>query len=161
VTVALSGGVFKKEFTMARKTKIVRSEQLQRLKNKIEAWRNTRKRCSPMPIPFWNEATELARIHGTAPIAKELRLNYSKLKEKACEKKRPPEKQNHSIDTENIAQFVEIDSSLFVENSTSYQTIIELSKSDGSTMTLKHQGGNGGNIGGLFALCETFWQVRL
>jgi hypothetical protein len=49
---------------------------------RIEHWRRVRVKRSPMPEELWEAATELARVHGTSAVARELRLGYESLRER-------------------------------------------------------------------------------
>lgn len=46
----------------------------------VDAWRRTRPKRGPMPRDLWEEAANLARIHGINPIARALGLDYYSLK---------------------------------------------------------------------------------
>src|SRR3989304_5638086 len=47
---------------------------------RINRWRATRTKRSPMPAPLWNAAVRLAETHGIYPIARRLPVNYESLK---------------------------------------------------------------------------------
>src|SRR5437588_12779136 len=50
---------------------------------KFEKWRNRRTNQERIPESLWSEAVGLARRYGTWPTARELRLDYNKLKQLA------------------------------------------------------------------------------
>jgi hypothetical protein len=50
------------------------------VRRRIEHWRETRTRRSPMPGDLWEAATSLARVHGIYTIAREFGLHYDSLK---------------------------------------------------------------------------------
>jgi hypothetical protein len=52
------------------------------LRRRIEAWRRTRKRGSPMPVPLWTAAAELAKTHGVLKIAHAIRVDFGALKKR-------------------------------------------------------------------------------
>jgi hypothetical protein len=56
--------------------------QIERVQQCFDLWRNTRKRCSPIPETLWSSAVELAREHGLNRTARTLRLNYYALKKR-------------------------------------------------------------------------------
>jgi hypothetical protein len=56
------------------------SAELKRLRTRIERWRATRAKRSPMPEPLWEAAVTLAQREGLYPVARALRLNYESLK---------------------------------------------------------------------------------
>jgi len=47
---------------------------------RIDRWRATRTKRSPMPAPLWDAAVRLAQTHGIYPIARRLPVNYDSLK---------------------------------------------------------------------------------
>ena len=47
---------------------------------RVDRWRATRTKRSPMPAPLWDAAMRLAQRHGIYPIARRLRVNYGSLK---------------------------------------------------------------------------------
>ena len=47
---------------------------------RIDRWRTTRTKRSPMPAPLWDAAVRLAQTHGLYPIARRLPVNYESLK---------------------------------------------------------------------------------
>jgi len=47
---------------------------------RIDRWRATRTKRSPMPAPLWDAAVRLAQTHGIYPIARRLPVNYESLK---------------------------------------------------------------------------------
>lgn len=56
--------------------------KLAQLRARIERWRSTRAKCSPMPAELWTAATELARGLGAYRVAQELRIGYGTLRER-------------------------------------------------------------------------------
>jgi hypothetical protein len=66
---------------MAQKTQqAATAVQLKQVRERIERWRGSRRRCSPMPARLWDEATALARELGVYPVKRALGLNYESLK---------------------------------------------------------------------------------
>jgi len=53
-----------------------RNEELRR---KIDRWRKTRKRRSPMPKELWDEAVALAQVDGVCPVSRAVGLDYKSL----------------------------------------------------------------------------------
>ena len=56
------------------------SIDLQRVHARVERWRATRTKRSPMPEALWKSAVALARSEGLYPVARDLGLNYENLK---------------------------------------------------------------------------------
>ena len=50
------------------------------VRERIDRWRATRTKRSPMPEPLWAAAVRLAQTHGIYPIARRLPVNYESLK---------------------------------------------------------------------------------
>ena len=57
--------------------------RLSQLRRRIERWRWTRVKRSPMPAELWRAATELARELGASRVARELGVGYESLKDRA------------------------------------------------------------------------------
>jgi hypothetical protein len=53
---------------------------VKQVRGRIEQWRRTRAKRSPMPEPLWEAAVRLAQADGIYPIARALRVNYQTLK---------------------------------------------------------------------------------
>ena len=58
------------------------SAKIEEAQKRVEYWRATRTRRSPMPEELWALAVELARAHGVWPVVRALRLNYVALKQR-------------------------------------------------------------------------------
>ena len=56
------------------------SEDIAEVRERIDRWRATRTKRSPMPAPLWDAAVRLAQTHGIYPIARRLPVNYASLK---------------------------------------------------------------------------------
>ena len=56
--------------------------RLAQLRQRIERWRCTRTKRSPMPAELWAAATDLARGLGPYRVARELRIGYGALMER-------------------------------------------------------------------------------
>ena len=55
------------------------SEDIAEVRERIDRWRATRTKRSPMPAPLWDAAVRLAQTHGIYPIARRLPVNYESL----------------------------------------------------------------------------------
>jgi len=56
--------------------------RLAQLRGRIERWRCTRAKRSPMPAELWSAATDLARGLGASRVARELGIGYGALKDR-------------------------------------------------------------------------------
>jgi hypothetical protein len=59
--------------------------RLKRVRMRVERWRRTRRKQSPMPAALWEEAVGLARELGPYPVKAALRLNYESLKQRLAD----------------------------------------------------------------------------
>ena len=55
---------------------------LEEVSRQFQGWRRSRKKRSPIPERLWQAAEELSRQHSISEIARVLRLDYAKLKER-------------------------------------------------------------------------------
>lgn len=134
------------------------AEEITTLRGLIEEWRARRTHQGPMPLPLWEEATRLARIHGTYPIAKILNLNYAKLyslcgeaSSKSSNKKtqRSPNPQPKSAQPSAAAvqpvqpSFVDIGAfPIGAAPEEGLNMAIELTRPDGTRLKIQHRGGS-------------------
>jgi hypothetical protein len=123
------------------------ASQLERVQQRFELWRKTRKRCSPIPEMLWASAVELAREHGLHRTARALRLNYYSLKE------RLPSVEGTSCRSQKKATFVEL---LPPGASGLSACTIEMENAQGGKMKIHLQG-----LGtpDLAVLGNSFWRV--
>lgn len=56
------------------------TEELSRLRQELNVWRNSPKKGRRIPQPIWEQATELAARHGVSVVSNALRMDYAKLK---------------------------------------------------------------------------------
>ena len=56
---------------------------LKQIQRQLSAWRKKTGRIR-LPEDIWVAATELARKHGTGVVARSLRLDYYKLRQRVC-----------------------------------------------------------------------------
>ena len=113
------------------------------LRRRLEKWRATRPRRSPMPEDLWKEAARLARAHGISPISSALRLGYYGLRDRVEARKEP------SIAADRPA-FVEIQAPASMMPS---GCVIEVESPEGRRMTIRVSGAGGDLVG----LLDAFW----
>lgn len=56
--------------------------QVERVRQRFERWRRTRKKRSRIPEPLWNAAVAVAESYGVNPTARSLGLDYYELKKR-------------------------------------------------------------------------------
>jgi hypothetical protein len=118
--------------------------RLSQLRRRIERWRCTRVKRSPMPPELWRAATELARELGAYRVARELGVGYGSLKDRA------------GAQGENGAReagaFVELGgASLFSAAPAAARSEVELSDASGTTMVIRLAADQAVDVAGLLA----------
>jgi hypothetical protein len=63
-------------------------KEIQSLSRRVERWRRTRWRRSPMPAPLWEAAIAAARTHGVSAVVRETGIGYESLRQR-CETTEP------------------------------------------------------------------------
>ena len=116
------------------------------LRDRVDHWRKTRRKRSPMPEALWDEAASLARVHGVYPICRAVRLNYENLR------KRAEQAAHGSHDGEACpGGFVELSAAQLLGAPASTQTVLELSDREGTRLTLRLPPGGEVDVPGLVA----------
>ena len=65
-------------------------EDLEPLRERIRAWRSTRRRPNPMPGEIWDHAVVLARQFGVCKVARAVGLDYTALRKRVATAKELP-----------------------------------------------------------------------
>ncbi len=111
---------------MARRKKGPISKEFKELRQDIDYWRKNRSKLTPIPEELWRRAAKQATVHGVTLVSNELRLHYTKLKDRVAE-------------VEAIVPapttFVELDP-VTVLNDPVRDVIVEVTGGDGSAMSL-------------------------
>lgn len=118
---------------MARRRKALPGK-VGELKGRIEHWRQTRKKQTAMPEELWFEAAALARQHGVYRISQALSVNYSNLR-KRVEGSREPQREEAGS-----RGFVEVDPQELSGPCGIKQTVLELSRADGTRLVVQMSG---------------------
>ena len=105
------------------------STQSRSVRARIERWRATRAKRSPMPEPLWDAAVELAQAEGIYPIARALAVNYQTLKCRVA--------MASNGDSRAPAGFVELRPMPANESVSRGELVLELSSGDGATLTIR------------------------
>jgi hypothetical protein len=119
-----------------------------RVRQRIEVWRRTRAKRSPMPQELWTAATELARELGAYRVAQELGVGYGALKDRL------------GADGESSAReakaFVEIDgASLFSAAPATARGEVELADVSGTKMVIRLGVGQAVDVAAVLAAFRT------
>ena len=105
------------------------SIQPRSVRARIERWRATRAKRSPMPEPLWDAAVELAQAEGIYPIARALAVNYQTLKCRVA--------MASNGNSRTPAGFVELTPMPANGSVSRGELVLELSSGDGATLTIR------------------------
>jgi hypothetical protein len=105
------------------------STQLRSVRARIERWRATRTKRSPMPEALWDAAVELAQAEGIHPIARALAVNYQTLKCRVA--------MASNGNSRTPAGFVELTPMPANGSVSRGELVLELSSGDGATLTIR------------------------
>ena len=114
---------------MARPNETRAAQGLQQVRRRIDVWRWTRLKRSPMPEELWSRATRLAQSLGVWRVARDLGLCYESLKRRVEEKASRKEA--------DAVRFVEVRGSDLTDVASSDGTVVELHATDGTRMTIR------------------------
>jgi len=118
-------------------------EAIGRVRKEIEKWRRTRTKRSPMPARLWERATELAKTHGAYRSSQALGLSYDSLRSRM----------KSSKESSETTGFVELGGGELI-HAGSPCVEVEMSKADGSRMTVRVSGLSGSDV---ISIVEGFW----
>mgnify|MGYP001615820833 CR=1 FL=1 len=110
--------------------------EVEGLRRRIDHWRRTRDRHSPMPEDLWDDAVALAGDRGVYPVAHTLGLNYESLKRRVAKASggRAPEAP--------LTSFVELRPSLPNALTTPSGAVVELTNESGDRLAIHLPGGS-------------------
>ena len=129
---------------MANPRKDPPSEELDPLKQQIQAWRTGRKLPGPMPVAIWGHAVVLARQFGVCKVARALGIDYTALRQKVAKAGEQPGLVKPT--------FVELPNRYVPEERpSSFGAVIEISTSDGSRVRVQLEAGRGLEAAGIVA----------
>lgn len=118
--------------------------EVRRLRKRIDRWRQTRRKRSPMPQPLWAEAIRLAEVHGVSPVSRQVGVDYCSLKNRT---KRASKKQGaQSSETE----FVEL-STTQLFGAPGSPAVVEVAGDDGLRLTVRYDDSRQLDVTGLVA----------
>jgi hypothetical protein len=122
------------------------------LRRRIDDWRRTRTRRSPMPRQLWEGAVALTRTHGVYPIARALGVNYDSLKRRVV-----TETSGRGRAEAAAVSFVELRPSVPFDLSRPAAAVVELSNRGGDKLAIHLSAG--GDID-VTSLAAAFWIRR-
>ena len=113
------------------------------LGRRVQRWRNSREKRSPMPETLWREATRLARVHGVSLVCRYVGLGYASLQQRVAARTDEP-----TQTPVEEAGFVELSAAQLLGGSPA-QTVLELSDREGRRLTLRLAPGSAVDVLGL------------
>jgi hypothetical protein len=125
---------------------------MDRVLQRIERWRTTRRKLSPMPAELWAAAVSLAREHGVSMTSKMLGLSYQSLKDRMAESAPSAGRRGKAS-----FGFVELNADSLLSNATPSAAVVEISDSDGARLVIRLRDCSGLDPAGL---AEAFWRRR-
>jgi len=123
---------------------------LEELGGRVEHWRQTRAKLSPMPEALWREAVSLAREHGVFKVSRAARLSYGSLKRRL----EGSGAQEPARGLGGAAGFIELDPLRLFGAAEPAGPLLELSGADGSKLVIRLSSGKAVDVLGLAA---AFW----
>jgi len=114
------------------------------VRRRLDVWRRTRPKRGPIPAELWDEAAQLALLHGVNPMALALRLDYYSLKRHVEAARRPEEVIRPAFAEVSVLPPVP-----------SPECLVEMERPDGTRMRVRLS-----RQGDLVVLAESFWRCR-
>ena len=121
---------------------------LEELSERIERWRQTRRRRRPMPEHLWQAAANLSNRLSIQQVSKALRLNYGALKKRVH-----PDEKDPCVDKQTPATFIEL--GLSQQPPPISECIVEMQDGCGAKMRMHFRGKTDLD---LLELGKVFWR---
>jgi hypothetical protein len=139
------------------RTETFSTTNLHRLEQQLRAWRRRQAGRARLPESLWRAAAELARSQGPSTVARTLRLDYYKLRERVAASAPAgvvvPACRVEALGARRRPDFVEVKVAGFAEVHAG-ESVVTLDDGTGARMTLRV----GGAPATLVALAESFWR---
>lgn len=126
--------------------------RMDRILQRIESWRSTRQKLSPMPAELWTAAVSLAREHGVSMTSRILGLSYGSLKDRVTGSTAPAGRGRRAP-----IGFVELPPGSLTSTSMPAVAVLELWASDGAKLVVHLRDSADLDLPGL---SEAFWRRR-
>lgn len=130
------------------------SARVQRLQKRIEDWRKTRQKRSPMPEPLWNAAVQLAQRDGVYSVSRALQVNYQTLQARLAMASAATKSQRAPTAPKG---FVELSPTLPMPTAPRTESLVELSDDEGAKLTIRLPAESDLDVE---RLAESFWSRR-
>ena len=126
--------------------------RMSRILQRIESWRSTRRKLSPMPAALWMAAVSLAREHGVSMTSRVLGLSYGSLKDRVADSTPPVGRRRRAP-----LGFVELNPGTLVSDPAPTAVVVEFCDSDGARLVIHLRDSSDLDAAGL---AEAFWRRR-
>lgn len=137
---------------MGRRRRPPLGAEVEEVRDRIEGWRRTRLKRSPMPEALWEAAAQLARKHGLHPIARALGVNYQSLKRWVG--RAPGGGRQVELSS---AGFLELRMAELLGPAAAPGPVVELADGEGRQLVIRLTAGDPLDV---VALVEAFWRRR-
>lgn len=124
--------------------------EIEDVRDRVEIWRKTRRKRSPMPEPLWEAAVALARKHGVYAIARDLQVNYKSLKSKTAQ----ASGEGRGAESRQ-GGFVELSAAQLLGGSSPPGPVVEITDGDGAHLTIHLRGQDDLDVPGVV---DAFWR---
>lgn len=135
---------------MGRSKRSALPARVREVRHRIDHWRKTRKKRSPMPEDLWESAVALARVHGVYSMSQALRVSYESLRSRVGDAPRKASGRGSGS-----AGFIELDPAQLVGGAEPRGTEVELVDKEGAKMIVRLAGGGDLDV---LALAGAFWR---
>jgi len=126
---------------------------MDRILQRIESWRSTRRKLSPMPAELWTAAVSLGREYGVSLTSRILGLSYGALKDRVADSTPAVGRRRRSP-----LGFVEVNPGTLVSDPTPpAAVVVEFCDSDGCRLVIRLRDSSDLDPAGL---AEAFWRRR-
>ena len=118
-------------------TEVASSElvEIEPLRERIEAWRQTQPKSQAMPTKLWREATAAARRLGAGRVARALGLHYGALKERVLAAEGGA---RGATTLSSDTQFIELKGFAAVDRTAGgEETVVEVVAADGARLSVR------------------------
>ena len=131
-------------------------ESLEQLGLRLKCWREARVRGQRIPVEMWTAAVQMASQFGVHRVAKDLRVDYERLKKRV--QGTGGEARSGRVGTRKVdSRFVEMVVSPPSVAPGRCECALEMENAQGAKMRLEL---NGNGLGALGAVCSAFWGTR-
>ena len=131
-------------------------QSLEQLGLRLKCWREARVRGQRIPVEMWTAAVQMASQFGVQRVAKDLRVDYKRLKRRVQGASGVPP--SGKVNARKVdARFVEMLVSPPSAAPGRCECALELENAQGAKMRMEL---NGNGLGALGAVCSAFWDAR-